>query len=394
MLRPLFVLTSLLFALPGCDRQADRQPEPQTETEPGSALRDMDPEQAASSRLAWQLGEALLNEAGAECATMHLSLEQFLAQPGAEPLARVRADWWACHNQWHQFDLFASLKESNPGLFGGLGKLGFAIDAYPLQPGYLDSLEAYPYSGIVNDISLAITAGNMRTQHGLTDSEDVSLGLHALEFLLWGEKGERPASDYDNELVDADPKTQLKPAEQPVSRRRELLLLVSHLLQDDLERLSQAWQPGKGGFGDTYEQLRPASRIQLLKSAGHHLLEHQLPEQVRQLSEPDERHNRFAGQSLAPVANALKGLSRVYFTGEPALAQWLGEADQIKAWHNRLEFLSEQLEARARKPTDVEAPGPEALSPEILRELLQELARPLAAPASPSLPPAPNPGQP
>lgn len=404
MVRLLFVLTSLLLVLSGCDRQADRQQEPQIATEPNSALDEIDPEQAASSRFAWQLGETLLNEASADCAAMHLSLEQFLAQPAEEPLARVRADWRACHNQWHQFDLFMSLKEINPGLFGGLDTLGFAIDAYPLQPGYLDSLEAYPYSGIVNDISLAITADNLRAQHGLTNSEDVSLGLHALEFLLWGEKGERPASDYDDELVDTDPDTQLKPAEQPVSRRRELLLLVSHLLQDDLERLSQAWLPGEMGFGESsfgennfgessfggnYEQLRPASRIQMLKSAGHHLLEHQLPQQVRQLSEPDMRHNRFAGQNLAPVAKALKGLSRIYFTGEPALAQWLGEADQIEAWHNRLESLSGQLESGAQEPLD---PGPQ--SPEQLIKSLQELAQPLAATASLDRPPAPGSDQP
>jgi len=383
VLRPLLVLTSLFFALPGCDRQADQQPEPQTPTEPGSALSELDPEQAESSRLAWQLGETLLIEAGAECATLHLSLEQFLAQPQAELLATARADWRNCHNQWHQFDLFTSLNDINPGLFGGLAKLSFAIDAYPLQPGYLDSLEAYPYSGIVNDISLAITADNLRTQHGLTDSEDVSLGLHALEFLLWGEKGERPASDYDDERVDADPDTQLKPAEQPISRRRELLLLVSHLLQDDLERLHQAWQPGQGGFGDTYDRLHPASRVQLLKSAGHHLLGQQLPGQLRQLSEPDKRHNRFADQNLAPVASALKGLNRVYFTGEPALAQWLGETDQIKAWRNRLESLSRLLEADAQEP-----PEPEALS-----KSLQDLAQPLAAPASLDGPPATNPGE-
>lgn len=385
MLRPTLVLTSLFFALLGCDPQVDQEPPPQTEPDPSTKLSDIDPDQAASSRLVWQLGDTLLTETGAECAAMHLSLEQFLAQPQAESLARARTDWHSCHNQWHQFDLFTRLNDINPGLFGGLAKLSFAIEAYPLQPGYLDSLEAYPYSGIVNDISLSITADNLRTQHGLTDSEDVSLGLHALEFLLWGETGERPAGDYDAEQVDADPDSQLKPAEQPISRRRELLLLVSHLLQDDLERLQHAWQPGQGGLGDTYEQLHPASRVQLLKSAGHHLLSQHLPNQLRQLTEPETQHNRFAGQSLTPVVSAIKGLDRVYFTGEPALAQWLGETDSIKAWRNQLEELSARLEAEAE--TETQAPS----EPDALAEAIRDLARPLAAPTSLEVPPVPKP---
>lgn len=344
-------------------------------------LSDMDSEQLASSHSAWQLGETLLSEASADCAIMHLSLEQLLAQPQADFLTGARADWHSCHDQWHQFDLFLSLSDVNPGLFGGLDELGFGIDAYPLQPGYLDSLEAYPYSGIVNDISLAISADNLRTQHGLTDREDVSLGLHALEFLLWGETGKRPAGDYDSEQADVDRDSQLKPAEQPVSRRRELLLLVSHLLQDDLERLRQAWQPGQGRFGDTYEQLHPASRVQLLKSAGQHLLGQQLPGQVRQLSEPEKRHNRFAGQSLAPVASALEGLSRIYFTSEPALAQWLLEAGEVEPWRSQLEQLSARLGDQTQAPPD----------PDALAKSIRELAQPLAALASPEASPAPKP---
>ena len=385
MLRSLLALTSLLVILPGCDRQASQEQTPQGTPEPRSTLSDVDPEQAASSRFIWQLGETMLAEAGAECATLHLSLEQFLAQPRADLLANARTDWHSCHDKWHQFDIFAGLSDVNPGLFGSLGKLRFAIDAYPLQPGYLDSLKAYPYSGIVNDISLAITADNLRTQHGLTDSEDVSLGLHALEFLLWGETGERPASEYNDELVDTDPDTKLKPTEQPISRRRELLLLISHLLQDDLERLHQAWQPGEGSFGDTYEQLHPATRVQLLKSAGRHLLGQQLPEQVRQLSEPEKRHNRFAGQSLAPVASAIQGLGRVYFTGEPAFSQWLGEADRINAWGTRMEQLSVRLDVRLEKeaqmPSDLEA----------LADSIKELAKPLAAPTLLETPPVSKP---
>ena len=56
------------------------------------------------------------------------------------------------------------------------------IEAWPISPGFVDSIENYPYSGIVNDFTIEITPEVLKAQHMITDPSEISLGFHVLEY--------------------------------------------------------------------------------------------------------------------------------------------------------------------------------------------------------------------
>lgn len=345
LLCPLVLLASLLF---GCERSNEQQPQPEPRSQAtASALERVDPEQDAVTLAAWQQGSEWLSEAGALCEQLHEAVEQLLAQPDTDTLAATRTQWHQCHDQWHRMDPLLALSDSNPGLFGQLEQLTFNIEARPLMPGYLDSLEDYPYSGIVNDVTVEMTATSLREQHGLTGWSDVSLGLHALEFLLWGEHGQRPAGDYQPQMTlsEAQRADGLSVDRLPENRRRELLRLISHLLQDDLAKVQELWQDESNTLWLTYHQMRPSTRLQLLRNSAWQLLEGQLMNDIQALPGDEEAHNSFAGASPRPLLSALKGLRELFLHSEPPLAQWLAEDDATGEWSAQLDAIINQLES-------------------------------------------------
>ena len=95
------------------------------------------------------------------------------------------------------------------------------IDAWPIAPGFLDSLDSYPQTGIVNDVSLDITSEVLHQQHQITKDTEVSLGFHVLEYYAFGR-----------------PETDLQEAEEANSRRRLLIRLVAEMLLLDVSQLN------------------------------------------------------------------------------------------------------------------------------------------------------------
>lgn len=353
-LLPLYGLVALIGV--GCDKTEpdETQPPPQ---EPASSETQAPPELKLASLEAWKLGEQTLNQSLESSRKLHRQMEDFLLTPDAETLTKLRQRWHQAHNQWHRLDPFLALTGSNPGLFGGMEKLATGIDAQPIQPGYLDYLEHYPHTGIVNDITLAINAQTLRAQHGLTDASDVSLGFHALEFLLWGEHGDRPATDFEiaeavgSEQSDAG----LTLAELPNNRRRDLVVLISHLLQDDINELLIRWQGPDSQLHQTYHRLPPGSRIELLKNAAEHYLRQDARELLHSFN-TEEQHNTFARRSLEPLLQGLTGLQNLFNKREQGFLNGLNETETGQKWLAQLDqFITQLAELDAEQALEPEA---------------------------------------
>ena len=96
------------------------------------------------------------------------------------------------------------------------------IEAWPLTPGFIDSIENYPYSGIVNDSTIEITTDVLKAQHMITDPSEISLGFHVLEYYAF----ERTREDLNG-------------TEEANKRRRALISLVSELLVEEIKTLEK-----------------------------------------------------------------------------------------------------------------------------------------------------------
>ncbi len=237
-------LASLLF---GCDREPETVADkPKLVT---AQLSEAQKKQLSeNTRAAWHLAEEPISRTLDSARQLQVAVKNLLGQPSAATLTQAQEQWQKTALAYQPLRLYKHLAEIQPDQFSGLRQLTFDIGAQPIQPGYLDSVGPYAWSGLVHDISLPLSSEALREQHGMTSAEDASLGLFAMQFMLFGLGDEQPrqATDYQaqQQLSAADREQGFtKVAELPQNRRRQLLLLQSRLLVEDLQRLHSLWQP-------------------------------------------------------------------------------------------------------------------------------------------------------
>lgn len=204
--------TILMLLLAGCEQHSDARP---AQTNAQDALNASTPEAwpgapafvARFVELRQQSAERLQQDVAGLCA----SIQQLNTSPDPSALNKARSSWNYAHDAylaWQTFD--SGFRDRKQAL-----RQAQQIDAWPIMPGYIDSTVDHPRSGIVYDTTVGLDLDSLLEQHQLTDLSEVSIGFHALEFLLWGEHGEhrRDAGDYSTDG--------LKDVEKEVVRRRQ-----------------------------------------------------------------------------------------------------------------------------------------------------------------------------
>lgn len=169
-----------------------------------------------------QGGEALL-----------VAVEAFLRSPDDEHLAAAREAW--CKARLVYGETEALRFQGGP-----IERLEPLLNAWPVDEAYIDHVVGRPHAGIVHDVAHfpVLDAGLLEVANERGSETNVSVGWHAIEFLLWGQDldtagpGRRPASDYRS---DGDP---------VVERRRQYLKLVTQRLVEHLRTLRSEWAPG------------------------------------------------------------------------------------------------------------------------------------------------------
>lgn len=257
------LLASLFLA--GCDRtpQAPASKESQPAAEQSTV---------ASTEQSWQ--QALLEEAQQAHAALQsatdqlaLSIDQFLAEPNNDSHKAARDAWRQAHQaykavRFYQFlGLTPPAPEQSPQ---GSHPLLSRLDLHPLEPGYLDSVEGYPFSGLVYSESVPLTPESLNEQHQFSDTAYIVYGFHPIEFLLWGENRNQQTrrSWHDFQHPSQDPATaesnqSLNEHSTAKLRRRQLLSAITITLTQDIETLVQAWQVPNGSYASQFLKLSP-----------------------------------------------------------------------------------------------------------------------------------------
>ncbi|MCY0965195.1 imelysin family protein [Parathalassolituus penaei] len=299
-------LASLLLV--GCDQAKDNKPLESVPAPRTQSLSTSINEQLSQSAFdafthADQLADQLVDD-----------IHQFLDSPNATTLEQVRNRWRQAYTAFLQARFYGFLPINDPPEWQkqqiGNRVTMALLDTWPIEGGYIDYLADYPYSGIVNDLTLELTADNLIAQHGLSDVSSASLGFHPLEFLLWGENGQRSASDYlpNANTVALLAPTTAKPTaansdpddsntnqeegegggddtsswdDRPVmvqnnTRRRDYLNLVSAQIQDNVHRLERRWEPGNGYYATLIGRSKPGQALSAGLIAGQRLLNDEL----------------------------------------------------------------------------------------------------------------------
>lgn len=336
----------LVLGLSGCEPEQTEVSETPAAAVPQPAADDL---QQATQAL-WQSGAEALATSANNFVALQQAVAALLANPGDDTLQLTRQAVISAQLAYRQFYFFSQLGVTEPNVFAPVARANFTLAAQPIQPGYLDYFGPYPYSGLVHDIAVEINAETLQHQHGLTDAEDVVLGLYAIEFMLFGEDGQRPASDYlpVTELTLEQRQTGFKsPAETPNERRRLLLEQQTSLLVTDLALLQTQWQARDDGsmYAD-WQALPPSSRQMVTLKTFERTLTQLMLRTVNATPRQDHSSHKPAsqeptGEESAPEENALS-LEAAAASLEAA-SPWLPE-DQQQAIRSRIELARAELQ--------------------------------------------------
>ncbi len=246
-------LLAIALVIGGCE-----EPQPEPKPAPTPAPTEISTPVSADERAAMETfrdhTSELLEEL-ADCSDSLLTTgNQFLEQTNQDHFDALKAQWQTC---FHLYQASTALQGTSPPHRELMAEARNRLGNPLTMPGFIDSVQGYPYSGIVNDASLPLDVDSLRQQHGVTDSSEVSIGFHVVAFLLWGEQRQnpdlaaRPLTDYEIAEAWEDGITDLPIEEHPNNRRRRLLPLVLELLHVDCQALLGSWEAGP--LADTHQ---------------------------------------------------------------------------------------------------------------------------------------------
>jgi putative iron-regulated protein len=249
------------------------------------------------------------------------AVDALLAKPSAETLAAARKAWIGARPAYLKTEAFRFYD-------GPIDKVEGEINSWPMNEAYIDYVEGKPDSGIINDPKIKLSVDGLEDVNQKQDEKDVTIGWHAIEFLLWGQDlsstgaGNRPFTDYIAGQGNND-------------RRREYLKLITAQLNMEFDELVAAWKPDNGNnYAKTLRAMpereiigRMVNGIAIL--AGFEFMSERLAVALDSGDQEDE-HSCFSDNTKRDFIYDLVGIKQVW-TGDTEDKKRAGLDELVRA---------------------------------------------------------------
>ncbi len=191
------------------------------------------------------------------------------------------------------------------------------LNSWPMDENFVDYVQGAANAGIINNPTLypSIDKGTLEGQNALDiDEKNVSVGYHAIEFLLWGQDltapsankaGQRPYTDYLTTGGTA--------ANQ--ARRALYLKVCADLLTDNLLYMVDQWKTG-GAYRTEFLALPENTAIKNIYLGITTLISAELPVERMETAlgnaDQEDEHSCFSDNTHRDIILNLEGVINVY----------------------------------------------------------------------------------
>lgn len=175
--------------------------------------------------------EAKLLDAAEQANILNTVTDTFLASPSEQAHSTLLEAYQRAHQSYR-------LAAAVLFLASGQTTENLAIDAAPMLPGYLDSVEGYPNSGLIHS-EMNLDLNTLKDEHQFSDQLYLTLGFHPFEFILQGDPSS-PIAAWRRFVSEGTEKQ--KSAAQ---RRTTYLSLLANNLRSDIRQQALLWQKTK-----------------------------------------------------------------------------------------------------------------------------------------------------
>ncbi len=240
------VLLALLIGIASCKKDEE------------DAVDTSDPNATLKSQVIENYANIVLanyEDALTDAEELNTALIDFVATPNDANLSEAKEAWFNARESYgttEAFRFYAGPIDDEDGPEG-------LLNAWPLDESFIDYVDGAATSGIINNTTTYPTLSktileSLNEDQGV--AENVAIGYHAIEFLLWGQDltdpsamlaGQRSFTDY----------TTLDNA----TRRGEYLLICGELLKDHLQLLIDEWDEGGSNYRSDFLALSNAEAL-------------------------------------------------------------------------------------------------------------------------------------
>ncbi len=242
----LFLVFLFLFPLSSCKKEGCTDPaasnyDSKAKKDDGSCLYN-DPYASQKQQIKEtyaNMAFAVYLDAYNTALDLQSAINTFVATPTQANFDAAKQAWLDAREPYGQSEIFRFVDGPIDNSADGPEGL---INAWPMDEAYVDYVNGAPNSGIINNPGTypTIDATTLITANEFVGETNISLGYHAIEFLLWGQDesatsaGMRPYTDYVSGGTASNQ-----------NRRADYLVLASDILVQALEQVKNEWDPSQ-----------------------------------------------------------------------------------------------------------------------------------------------------
>nr|WP_322623678.1 imelysin family protein [uncultured Flavobacterium sp.] len=251
-------------------------------------------------------------DALADAEELKTAINAFTASPSATGLDTAKQKWKDARESYGPTEAFrfanGPIDDEENGPEG-------LLNAWPLDENYIDYVDndgTVQYGGIINDVATypTITKELLEDLNEDGGEKNISVGYHAIEFLLWGQD----LTDPSVKLPGLREYTDYTTAPN-FARRKQYLDICADLLIDHLTYLVDLWKPG-GSYRSTFLGLNEDTALTNIYLGIATLVTSELPVERMAVAldnhDQEDEHSCFSDNTHRDIALNLQGIINVY----------------------------------------------------------------------------------
>lgn len=249
-----------------------------------------------------------------DAVTLETAINSFTANPTDANFTFAKNKWLQARESYGTTEAF---RFANGPIDDEIDGPEGLLNAWPLDENYIDYVEGATTSGIINATALYPTIDKelLEDLNENNGEKNISVGYHAIEFLLWGQDltapsdnlpGQRPYTDY---VVGAGGTATNQ------ARRAMYLNVCADLLTDHLDYLVNQWKVG-GTYRTTFLNLPVNTAIKNMYLGITTLVTAELPIERMDVAlgnaDQEDEHSCFSDNTHRDISLNLQGVINVY----------------------------------------------------------------------------------
>jgi len=298
----LFLTVFGSLALVSCDDDENTTPEPEP------ALDRSEVVSTYSSMVFAGYQDAMIDAQNLEQA-----INTFVADPTESNFEMTKEMWLVSRESYGPTEAF---RFANGPIDAEDGPEGL-LNAWPLDEVYVDYVEDAPNAGIINDLETYPTLDKalLESLNEAGGEANISIGYHAIEFLLWGQDLTDPSEMLPGQRKYTDFVSGENGTASNQDRRRQYLVLCADLLTDHLQLMIDQWAVG-GPYRSTIDNANVEEVLSNMLTAIATLSKSELGGERMFVAydnqDQEDEHSCFSDNTDRDIRLNLDGIANVY----------------------------------------------------------------------------------